>query len=96
MPTVAESGVPGFESVGWFGLLAPAHTPAAIVAKLNAEVVALLETVEIRERLAALGAEPQPLGPEQFGAYINADIAKWTRLMREIEPKQSPGKDKVQ
>jgi tripartite-type tricarboxylate transporter receptor subunit TctC len=96
LPTVAESGVPGFESVGWFGLLAPAHTPTAIVAKLNAEVVALLETAEVRERLAALGAEPQPLGSEQFGAYINADIAKWTRVMREIESKQSPAKDKMQ
>ena len=55
-----ESGVPGFESVGWFGLLAPPGTPAAIVTKLNAEVVALLGTAEVKERLAALGALPQP------------------------------------
>jgi tripartite-type tricarboxylate transporter receptor subunit TctC len=96
VPTAAESGVPGFESVGWFGLLAPGHTPASIVGKLNAEVLALLQTAEVRDRLAALGAEPQPLGPEQFGTYINADIAKWSELMREIEAKQSSGKDKAE
>ncbi len=96
LPTVTESGVTGFESVGWFGLLAPPQTPAAIVTKLNAEVVALLDTPDIRERLAALGAEPQPQTPDQFAAYINADIAKWTRLMREIEAKQPAGKDKAQ
>jgi tripartite-type tricarboxylate transporter receptor subunit TctC len=96
LSTVTESGVPGFESVGWFGLLAPPQTPAAIVTKLNAEVVVLLDTPDIRERLAALGAEPQPQTPEQFGAYINADIAKWTRLMREIETKQPAGKEKAQ
>jgi tripartite-type tricarboxylate transporter receptor subunit TctC len=96
LPTVAESGVSGFESVGWFGLLAPLNTPSPIVAKLNAQVVALLGTPEIRERLATLGAEPQPQSPEQFGAYINADIAKWTSLMREIEAKQPTGKDKAQ
>jgi tripartite-type tricarboxylate transporter receptor subunit TctC len=96
LPTVAESGVPGFEAVGWFGLLAPPQTPAAIVAKLNAEVMGLLGTQEIRERLAALGAEPEPQSPEQFAAYINFDIAKWSRLLREIESRQSVLKDKAQ
>ena len=93
-PTVAESGAPGFESVGWFGLLAPPRTPAAIITKLNAEIVALLGTPDIKQRLAALGAEPQPQSPKQFSAYINADIAKWTILTREIETKQQMLKDK--
>jgi tripartite-type tricarboxylate transporter receptor subunit TctC len=94
LPTVVEGGVQGFEAVGWFGLLAPPQTPPAIVGKLNAEVVALLDTPEIREKLAALGAEPQPQTPKQFGQYINADIAKWTRVMREIA-QQPAGKDKA-
>jgi tripartite-type tricarboxylate transporter receptor subunit TctC len=88
LPTVAESALPGFESVGWFGLLAPPETPAPIVAKLNAEVVGLLGTPAVRERLAALGAEPQPQTPAEFGKYINDDLAKWTRLLREVESKQ--------
>ena len=95
LPTVSESGVPGFESVGWFGLLAPPRTPAAIVNKLNGEVTALLETPDIRERLAALGAQPQPQTPQQFGAYINSDIAKWSRLMRDIESRQPGDKEKA-
>jgi tripartite-type tricarboxylate transporter receptor subunit TctC len=85
---VAESGLPHFESVGWFGLLAPAGTPAPIIAKLNAEIVHLLGTAEVRERLAALGAEPQAQSPSEFGAYINHDLAKWSLLMSEIEAKQ--------
>src|SRR3974390_2534208 len=59
VPTVSESGLPGYESVGWFGLLAPAHTPRDIVYKLNAAVVAIMATDDFKERLAQLGAEPQ-------------------------------------
>lgn len=91
LPTVAESGLPNFESVGWFGLLAPPGTPAPIVDKLQAEVVRLLGTPEVRERLAALGAESQVQSPAEFGTYINQDVAKWSLLMNEIEAKQ-PGK----
>ena len=83
MPTVAESGLPGYESVGWFGLLAPAHTPPEIVAKLNKAVVAIMAEKDVIEHMAALGAEPEPQTPEQFGRYINADIAKWTKLVKE-------------
>ncbi len=91
LPTVSESGLPGFESVGWFGLLAPPRTPEPIVAKLNAEIVSLLGTPEVRERLAALGAEPQPQTSAEFGRYINEDLAKWTRLLREVESRQPGG-----
>ncbi len=88
VPTVAESGVPGFEASGWFGLLAPAHTPDTIVATLNAEVVTLLATADLRERLNQLGADPQPLTPAEFARYINADVAKWTVVLREAEARQ--------
>jgi tripartite-type tricarboxylate transporter receptor subunit TctC len=83
VPSVAESGLPGYESVGWFGLLAPAHTPPEIVAKLNKAVVAIMAEKTVIERMAALGAEPEPQTPEEFGRYINADIAKWDTLVTE-------------
>jgi len=83
VPTVSESGLPGYESVGWFGLLAPAHTPRDIVYKLNAAVVAIMATDDFKERLAQLGAEPQPQTPDEFARYINADVAKWTALVKE-------------
>jgi len=83
IPTVAESGLPGYESVGWFGLLAPAHTPPEIVEKLNKAVVAIMATEDFKERLAQLGAEPQPQTPDEFAGYINADVAKWTTLVKE-------------
>ena len=83
VPTVAESGLPGYESVGWFGLLAPAHTPPEIVSKLNKAVVGIMAEKDVINHMAALGAEPAPQTPEQFGRYINADIAKWSKLVKE-------------
>jgi tripartite-type tricarboxylate transporter receptor subunit TctC len=75
--------VPGYEAVGWFGLLAPARTPPEIIKKLNAEITVMMATSDVRDRLASLGAEPQALTPQDFGRYINEDITKWTRLVRE-------------
>lgn len=89
LPTADESGLPGYQSVGWFGLLAPAHTPDAIVGKLNAEIADILRTTEVRERLAALGATPQPQSPTEFARFINDDLAKWTQVLHEAEAKQS-------
>lgn len=83
VPTVAESGLPGYESVGWFGLLAPAHTPKDIVDKLNRAVVAIMAEKDVIEHMAKLGAEPEPQSPEEFGRYINADVAKWSALVKE-------------
>jgi tripartite-type tricarboxylate transporter receptor subunit TctC len=83
VPTVAESGLPGYESTGWFGLLAPAHTPPEIVAKLNRAVVAIMGEKDIIDRMAKLGAEPQPQTPDEFARYINADVAKWSKLVKE-------------
>jgi tripartite-type tricarboxylate transporter receptor subunit TctC len=83
VPTVAESGLPGYESVGWFGLLAPAHTPPEIVSKLNKAVVGIMAEKDVINHMAVLGAEPAPQTPEEFGRYINADIAKWAKLVKE-------------
>jgi tripartite-type tricarboxylate transporter receptor subunit TctC len=83
IPTVAEGGLPGYESVGWFGLLVPAHTPRDIVDKLNAAVLAIMATQDVKDHMAKLGAEPEPQTPDEFGRYINADVAKWSALVKE-------------
>ena len=83
LPTLAESGLPGFDLSTWFGVFVPAHTPAATVAKLNAELVRILKTPELRERLSALGAEPVGNSPEQFLAYIRSEIPKYAKVIRE-------------
>jgi tripartite-type tricarboxylate transporter receptor subunit TctC len=82
VPTVADA-VPGYESVGWFGLLAPAKTPPEIVGKINAVIVEAMQTKEFRDHLATLGAEPRLQTPEEFGRYINADVAKWTKIVKD-------------
>jgi tripartite-type tricarboxylate transporter receptor subunit TctC len=81
-PTVAETGLPHYQSLGWFGLFAPAGTPREIVAKISADVRTVLTTPEARARLAEQGAEPEPNTPEAFTAFINADVAKWLELAR--------------
>ncbi len=83
MPTIAESGVPGYESVGWFGLVAPAGVPRDIITRLNAEVVRILQLPDVRERLLELGAEPAKTTPEQFTEFIRNDNAKWAKLIKE-------------
>jgi tripartite-type tricarboxylate transporter receptor subunit TctC len=82
VPTVADA-VPGYESVGWFGLLAPAKTQPEIVNKINAVIVEAMQTKEFRDHLATLGAEPRPQTPEEFGRYINADIGKWAKIVKD-------------
>jgi tripartite-type tricarboxylate transporter receptor subunit TctC len=83
LPTVAESGLPGYEAVGWFGLLAPAATPSAVVGKLSADVNRVLAAPEVRARMQSLGADPGGNTPEEFARFIREDQAKWSRLMRE-------------
>jgi tripartite-type tricarboxylate transporter receptor subunit TctC len=89
VPPVAD-GVPGYEAVGWFGLLAPPKTPPDIVNKINAAIVADMQTEEFKAHLATLGAEPRPQTPEEFGRYINADVAKWSKLVKDND-QQLPG-----
>jgi tripartite-type tricarboxylate transporter receptor subunit TctC len=91
IPPVAET-VPGYESVGWFGLLAPPHTPPEIVKQLNEVIVAAMATQEFRDHLATLGAEPKPQTPDEFGRYINADVAKWSKLVRDNDVQLPGGK----
>jgi tripartite-type tricarboxylate transporter receptor subunit TctC len=81
VPTIAESGVAGYEFVSWNGMLAPAGTPAAIVARLSEEIGKALAHADLRARLAADGAEPAPNSPGQFAAYIKEEIAKYARLV---------------
>lgn len=83
LPTLAESGFPGFESYTWFGIVAPAGTPAAAVNRLNAEFAKVLQTPELAKRLDELGAEYSPNTPEQFGQFLRADLEKWRRVIRE-------------
>jgi len=82
IPTIAESGVPGFEATAWWGLLAPAGTPVEIVGKLNAAVVKALGQPEVAKRLLALGAEPASDTPEQFAAFIKSEKAKWSKVVK--------------
>jgi tripartite-type tricarboxylate transporter receptor subunit TctC len=92
VPTVSESGVPGYESVGWFGLLAPPNTPPEIVQQINLAIVAAMNTQEFRDHLATLGAEPKPQTPQQFARYINADVAKWSKLVKDNDVQLPGGK----
>jgi tripartite-type tricarboxylate transporter receptor subunit TctC len=91
VPTVADT-VPGYESVGWFGLLAPPKTPPEIVKKINEVIVAAMQTREFRDHLATLGAEPRPQTPEEFGRYINADVAKWSKVVKDNDVQLPGGK----
>jgi tripartite-type tricarboxylate transporter receptor subunit TctC len=85
IPTVAESGVAGYAVIQWSGVLAPAGTPPAIVAKLNAEILRILNRANMRERLIESGAEPGSGTPDEFGAFIKAEIAKWSAVVRSTQ-----------
>ncbi len=88
----SQTGYPGFETVGWVGLLAPTGTPKEIVARLNAEVVRILGQTEIKERFVSLGAELVSSTPEEFGAYIRLETAKWNRVIKDSGAKSDrPG-----
>ena len=83
VPTLSEAGVPGYEAVGWFGLLAPVATPRDIVTMLNREINRILQLPDVKTRLLELGAEPASLSPEQFIDFIRSDNAKWEKLIKE-------------
>ena len=82
IPTISESGVPGFEAVAAFGILAPAGTPREIVARLNTEVNRALKLPDMQERFAQQGAIPAPGTPEDYGAFIRSEIAKWAKVVK--------------
>ncbi|MET4072477.1 tripartite-type tricarboxylate transporter receptor subunit TctC [Bradyrhizobium sp. S3.2.6] len=83
VPTLAESGIAGFESVGWFGLVAPSGTPPDIVVRLNEAFVKALKDPSVAGRIQTLGAEPAPTSPEEFGRFIQSESAKWGKLISE-------------
>jgi tripartite-type tricarboxylate transporter receptor subunit TctC len=82
VPTIAESGVPGYHAVIWSGMLAPARTPRPIIDKLNAEVVKIVQSRDIREKLLQLGSDAVGSTPEDWGHFIDSEIAKWTKIAK--------------
>jgi tripartite-type tricarboxylate transporter receptor subunit TctC len=81
-PTIAEAGVPGYEASTAFGVLAPVHTPAAVISRLNQEIVRTLQNAEIRDRLAAQGLEAVGGTPQQYEAHLRAELAKYARIVK--------------
>jgi tripartite-type tricarboxylate transporter receptor subunit TctC len=82
VPTISEAGVPGFEAVNWFGLFAPAKTPKPIIARLNAAVVKVLHTEDMRAQYAKLGADVVGSSPQEFASYVRRDIAKYADIVK--------------
>ena len=82
IPTMSEAGLAGFEVNSWYGLLAPAGTPREIVMRLNTEVARALREPDARERLYSIGAEPMSTTPEEFAAYIKAEMTKWAKVIK--------------
>jgi tripartite-type tricarboxylate transporter receptor subunit TctC len=83
VPTVSERGVPGFEASAWFGLVAPAKTPAPVLAKLAGDVDAILKMPDVQKRFDELGAEPGAVSGAEFGKFLDAETTKWTKIVRE-------------
>jgi len=83
VPTIAEAGVPGYEATSWFGLLAPAKTPAPVVAKLNAAILKALADPDVKKKLLEQGAEPAGETPAQFAAFIASETVKWGKIVKQ-------------
>jgi tripartite-type tricarboxylate transporter receptor subunit TctC len=83
LPTIAEAGVPGYEAVNWIGIVAPAGTPAPIVAKLQQEIAAIQETADLQKQFAADGVDAMRMGQADFGAFMVQEMAKWERVVKE-------------
>jgi len=82
-PTIAESGVPGYDMTSWYGVLVPARTPNEIIARLHAAAVSALQQREVKERFATTDLEPKGSTPEQFGEFVRNEVAKWGKVIRE-------------
>lgn len=82
LPTIAESGVSGYDFAAWTGILVPAATPRPIIAKLNAEIVGILNSPEIRKRIAGMGADVTPSSPSEFASLISSEISKWAAVLK--------------
>jgi tripartite-type tricarboxylate transporter receptor subunit TctC len=87
VPTIAEAGVPGYEAVGWWGILAPAGTPAPIVNKLSNEIKAVLDLDEVKKWFVSEGAEQGYLGPAEYKKFLAKDIATWANIIKKANIK---------
>jgi tripartite-type tricarboxylate transporter receptor subunit TctC len=83
VPAIAESGVPGYEAVQWYGVLAPANTPKDIITRLHRDLAAILQSADVKERFAADGGDPGGNSPEEFARYIRSEVEKWARVVKE-------------
>ncbi len=81
-PTVAEAGVPGFESYAWGGMIGPANMPRDIVARLSKEIIATLNQKDVIDRMLAEGTVPTPSGPDEFAAYMKSELKKWGDVVK--------------
>lgn len=88
LPTIIESGVPDYDLSGWNGLFAPAGTPPDIVNKINAEITKIVQMPDVRARILDIGAEPGPMKPTEYAAWVQSEVNKWTKLVKEagIQP----------
>ena len=81
LPTIAESGLPGYEMLNWMGMFAPAGTPRAVVDKLSSELVRIVRVPEVSAGLQASGAEPSPLGADEFAVFVRSEVEKWAKVV---------------
>lgn len=82
VPTVTESGLPGFDAAGWYGFFAPAETPRPILEKLNGEIVKALNAADLREQIQKMGLVPAPQSLEEASRFVAAEAVKWSRAVR--------------
>ncbi|MGB7543638.1 MAG: tripartite tricarboxylate transporter substrate binding protein [Burkholderiales bacterium] len=83
LPTISEAGVPGYEATNWWGILAPAGTPGAVIERLHKEFSVILTSAETRKRFESEGAEAQQMSPDEFGRFIAAETVKWARVVKD-------------
>jgi tripartite-type tricarboxylate transporter receptor subunit TctC len=83
VPTVSEAGLPGFDVTSWYGIFAPAATPRNLVTKINADITAILETPDMKQRLEKLGADPSPQSPDDFAKFVRAEVETWAKVVKE-------------
>jgi tripartite-type tricarboxylate transporter receptor subunit TctC len=88
LPTIAEAGFPGFETDTWYGVIAPARTSAAVVNRINRDIVRLLELPEVRTKFEQQGAQPAGSTPEEFRAFIRTEVAKWAKIIKAARVEQ--------
>lgn len=82
LPTMQQAGIPGYEASIWSGVLAPARTPPAIISRLNSSIVQVMQASEVKDRMAALGADAVTSTPAAFGRFIAAEVAKWRKVIK--------------